>query len=502
MTMRTRRQTLGALCLATYMLLLDVTIVQVALPAMQRRLGGDLSGLQWTVDAYALPLSALVITFGTAADRWGRRRVFLAGVAVFSAASLACGLAPGLIALYAARAVQGVAGAAMFATTLALVAQEFTGSERLRAMAAWGSAVGLGVASGPLAGGFLTQALGWRAIFLVNVPIGAVVLLMTLRTVSEGRDPAGRRLDFPGLVALTAGLLLLTAGLLRGSAMNWQGAFGPATVAAGVVLLVGFCALQVRGSRMLDAGLFRTPAFTAVSATTLALGAGMFAVMLFITVYLQNVLGYSPLQGGLRVLPITAPVFLVPLALRRLGVPLVSGKVIAAGCGLAAAGLLAMTAAGAATSWTAMVPGMVIAGTGVGMANPAIAATALAVVSPLRSGLAAGVSNTCRLSGLAVGIALLGALFRGAISATLGPADHSGQAAALTGTGQIGRAAALIGSRGGRALAGEAFTSGLHLIMITGAAITLAGALIALAFIRTTDRAAQPAPAKAAALAR
>ena len=198
MTMRTRRQTLGALCLATYMLLLDVTIVQVALPAMQRRLGGDLSGLQWTVDAYALPLSALVITFGTAADRWGRRRVFLAGVAVFSAASLACGLAPGLIALYAARAVQGVAGAAMFATTLALVAQEFTGSERLRAMAAWGSAVGLGVASGPLAGGFLTQALGWRAIFLVNVPIGAVVLLMTLRTVSEGRDPAGRRLDFRG----------------------------------------------------------------------------------------------------------------------------------------------------------------------------------------------------------------------------------------------------------------------------------------------------------------
>ncbi len=200
--MRPERWKLLALCLATFMLMLDITIVQAALPEIQRQLGGGLSDMQWTVDAYTLPLAALIISLGTVADRLGRRTIFVGGVAVFSAASLACGLSHSMAALDIWRAVQGVGGAAMSATTLALVGQEFTGPARGRAVLVWGSTVGAAVACGPLLGGLLTEYATWRWIFFVNVPIGLLTVAVTLRRVGNGRDETRRRLDVPGLAAL------------------------------------------------------------------------------------------------------------------------------------------------------------------------------------------------------------------------------------------------------------------------------------------------------------
>jgi EmrB/QacA subfamily drug resistance transporter len=478
--MRPERWKLLALCLATFMLLLDITIVQAALPAIQRRLGGGLSGLQWTVDAYTLPLAALIISLGTVADRFGRRTIFLAGVAVFSAASLACGLSPSMAALDIWRAVQGAGGAAMFATTLALVGREFTGPARGRAILVWGSTVGAAVACGPLLGGLLTEYATWRWIFFVNVPVGVLTAGLTLRYIGDGRDETGRRLDVPGLVTLTAALVLLTGGLLRGSASGWASSAATASVAAGVVLLVGFAVLQRRPTAMLDRQLLRDRSVAAVSIATITLGAGMFAVILYLTIFLQGALGLSPLAGGLRLLPVTGPVFLVPLVLRRARISPVSGPLIGAGLTTIAAGLVTMTWAQAGAPWQRLLPGLLLAGIGVGIANAAIAATALAVVPPNRAGLAAGLSNTCRLGGIAVGIAALGAIFRAGISSRV-PSAHGHDTAGYVAAGHLHLAARHLG--GGLIQAQAAFSHGLHLLLATAALTAITGAAAAFRYI-------------------
>ena len=494
--MRTKPWTITAICLATFMLLLDITIVQVALPSIARQLHGGLSGLQWTVDAYALPLSALVVTLGTLSDRWGRRRVFLAGVVGFTAASLLCGAAPSLGVLVAARAVQGVGGAAMFATTLALIGQEFSGPARGQAIAAWGATVGAAVASGPVLGGALVNALSWRWIFFVNVPIGVVVVVLSVRHLAEGRNTA-RALDWLGLLTLTGGLTLATAGLLRGADTSWHSVLGPVLCALGLVLLAAFAVSQRRPAAMLDRELLRNPSFVGVSVTVLTLGAGMFAMLLYLVVYMQNVLGMSALQAGVRLLPFTAPVFGVPLLARRLRVPSVSGRVIGIGMTLVSAGLLAMTRAGADSSWTALLAGLLLSGIGVGLANPAIAATALAVVPPTRSGLAAGVSNTCRLAGIAVGVAVLGAVFHGEISAAL-PAHASG-VTGLVADGHLTGAAHLLGGGGANLLVTHAFTHGLRAVLAVGAGLTAVGAACAFGLVRRPAPVAAPVVAPAPA---
>jgi EmrB/QacA subfamily drug resistance transporter len=479
--MRPERWKLLALCLATFMLLLDITIVQAALPEIQRQLGGGLSDLQWTVDAYTLPLAALIISLGTVADRLGRRTIFVGGVSVFSAASLACGLSHSMAALDIWRAVQGVGGAAMFATTLALVGQEFTGPARGRAVLVWGSTVGAAVACGPLLGGLLTEYATWRWIFFVNVPIGLLTVAVALRRVGNGRDETRRRLDVPGLAALTAALVLLIGGLLRGSASGWTSSAATVSVTAGAVLLTGFAALQRRPTAMLDRQLLRDRSVAAVSIATISLGAGMFAVVLYLTIFLQGALGLSPFAGGLRLLPATAPVFLVPLVLRRARISPVSGRLIGVGLTAIAAGLITMTWAQAGAPWLRLLPGLLLAGVGVGIANAAIAATALAVVPPNRAGLAAGLSNTCRLGGIAIGIAALGAVFRAGIGSRL-PSAPGHDTAGFVAAGHLHLAARHLS--GGLIEAQTAFSHGLHLLLATAALTAIAGAAAACRYIR------------------
>jgi EmrB/QacA subfamily drug resistance transporter len=465
-------------------LLLDITIVNVALPSIQRRLTADLTGLQWVVDAYALALAALILTAGALADRFGRRLLFIFGVVVFTSASLLCGLAWNITALDVARGVQGIGGAALFATALALIGHEYRGADRFGAIAVWGATVGAAVASGPLVGGILTDALGWRWVFFVNVPVGAFALLIARTRMTESRDAGSVRTDLAGLVTFTAALFLIVFGLLRGNAEGWSSGLILSALLAGAVLLVAFVVVEARQERpMLDLSLFRRPAFVGVSIATFTIAAGMFALFPYLSIYLQDILGTSPLGAGLRFLPLTAFVFLVPIATRGIAQRVQPWLLASLGMLLVAIGLLLMHGLTSGSRWTALLPGFIVGGIGIGLANPTLAASALRTVDPARSGMASGINNAFRLSGVAIGVAALGAVLEDRVSTSLASTAHihsRNLAAAVSSAGS--RA---VGSRPGLAhSAVVAFVSGLNAVLLVGCVLVFAGAIAAAVLMR------------------
>jgi len=492
-----RRWTLIAVCVTTFMLLLDITIVNVALPSIQHRLKADLTGLQWVVDAYALALAALILTAGALADRFGRRLLFTFGVVVFSSASLLCGLAWNITVLDVARGLQGIGGAALFATALALIGHEYRGPERFGAIAVWGATVGAAVASGPLVGGVLTDAFGWRWVFFVNVPVGAFALLIARTRMIESRDLGALRTDFGGLVSFTAALFLIVFGLLRGNAEGWGSGLILSTLVAGVVLLAVFVLVEARQERpMLDISLFRRPAFLGVSLATFAIGAGMFALFPYLSIYLQDILGTSPLGAGLRFLPLTAFVFLVPLLTRGIAQRAQPWVLASLGLLLVSIALLLMHGLTTGSRWTALLPGFVIGGIGIGLANPTLAAAALRTVDPARSGMASGINNAFRLSGVSIGVAALGAVLEGRVSTSLASTAHvhsQGLAAAVSsaGTRAVSAHPGLIHP------AVTAFVSGLNAVLLVGCGIVFAGAVAAAILMRVPAATGVRAPALA-----
>ena len=491
----TRRWTLIAVCVTTFMLLLDITIVNVALPSIQHRLKADLTGLQWVVDAYALALAALILTAGALADRFGRRLLFTFGVVVFSSASLLCGLAWNITVLDVARGLQGIGGAALFATALALIGHEYRGPERFGAIAVWGATVGAAVASGPLVGGVLTDAFGWRWVFFVNVPVGAFALLIARTRMIESRDLGALRTDLAGLVSFTAALFLIVFGLLRGNAEGWGSGLILSTLVAGVVLLAVFVLVEARQERpMLDISLFRRPAFLGVSLATFAIGAGMFALFPYLSIYLQDILGTSPLGAGLRFLPLTAFVFLVPLLTRGIAQRAQPWVLASLGLLLVSIALLLMHGLTTGSRWTALLPGFVIGGIGIGLANPTLAAAALRTVDPARSGMASGINNAFRLSGVSIGVAALGAVLEGRVSTSLASTAHvhsQGLAAAVSsaGTRAVSAHPGLIHP------AVTAFVSGLNAVLLVGCGIVFAGAVAASILMRVPAATGVRAPA-------
>jgi len=491
-----------AICGGTFMLLVDLTIVQVALPRIQRDLHASFTNLQWVIDAYALTLSALILTNGTLADRVGRKRVFVGGLGLFTLASLLCGVSGSMSLLIAARALQGFGGAAMFATSLALVAQEFRGPERAGAIAAWSATVGGAVAVGPLIGGALTDGLGWQWIFFVNIPIGLSTMFISVTRMVNVRDPDAERLDWAGLVTFSGALFLLIFGLLRGTDEGWGSALIVSVLAGAAVLLAAFLVVELRQRRpMFDLSLFSNRAFCGVSLATFTIGAGMFAMFPYLTLYLQNALGYSPLQGGLRLLPATVLTFIVPLLSRGLG-GRPPAALLGAGLGLTALGLAVMHGVTASSHWTALLPGLLLVGVGIGLANPAIARIALGVVPPERSGMASGISNTFRIGGLAVGVAGLGAFFEHRIATSLEASlgGNQGQLAKAVASGGVRAAAGLAHGRSGIVEASmRAFASGLNEILLFGAGLALIGAIGAVSLVRRRDLQQHPAPGPSAA---
>jgi EmrB/QacA subfamily drug resistance transporter len=506
MGMERKWWTLIAVSVATFMLLLDITVVNVALPSIREDLGASFTDLQWVVDAYALTLAALVLTAGSLADRLGRRRVFAAGLGIFSVASLLCALAPDPTFLNVARAVQGIGGAVMFAVSLALIAQEFpAGRERGTAMGIYGATIGVAVAIGPLVGGALTDGLGWESIFYLNVPIGLGAIAITQLKLRETRDPNATRIDWPGVATFSGALFLLVLALVRGNDEGWGSTLIVTLFAGSAVLIAAFLAIERRVAEpMLPLGLFRLPSFTGVQLAAFAVSGSLFALFLYMTLYLQNYLGYSPFQAGLRYLPITIASFIAAPIAGALLSRVQARLLMSVGLAVAGIGLLLMSGVGAQDEWTTLLGGFLVAGLGVGLLNPVIADVAVSVVPKERSGMAAGINDTFRQVGVAVGIAVWGAIFvgRGAdkvAELTAGTStavgDRPRELVEAASSGNLDQALAGVPppAHGAAAhAANEGFLAGFNDVLTLGALLAFAGAVLALWLVREREIEREP----------
>jgi EmrB/QacA subfamily drug resistance transporter len=407
-----QRWTLAVVCAATMMLMLDIAVVNTALSRIAEDLGTGLSGLQWVVDAYTLALASVVLTAGSLADRLGRRRLFTIGLSLFTVASGLCALAQDIVFLNSARAVQGVGAAIMFAVSLALLAQAFPSpKERAGALAAYGATIGASFAIGPLAGGLLTSGLDWQWIFLINIPIGIACIAITRLYVAESRDENAHGIDWGGQITLTAGLGLLVLALLRGNEDGWTSTLILAELAGALVAMIAFVAFEMRVKQpMLPLKLFRDGSFSGAQITAFAISSSFFAIFLYVTIYLQQVLGLSAIEAGLVYLPGTLTMLVVSGATAQLGQKVPARTMIAGGLALVAIGMGLFMLAGTESSWLILMPGFMIASIGTGLFNPALTNVALSSVSQEMSGVAAGVNDTFRQAGIAVGVAALGAL--------------------------------------------------------------------------------------------
>jgi EmrB/QacA subfamily drug resistance transporter len=503
--------TLVAVCLGTFMLLLDITIVNVALPDIQTALGASFSGLQWVIDAYALSLAALLLTAGSLADMYGRRRLYIIGLAIFTGASLLCGVATTTLMLQLSRGLQGVGGAIMFSVSLALLASAFHGKDRGIAFGVWGAITGLAVAIGPLLGGGLTSGLSWRWIFFVNLPIGIAAVIIVVLRVGETRDPHARRPDWAGFVLFTAALASLVYGLIESNQRSFSDSLVLGCLIAAGLLLAAFLVAEWRGKRpMFDLSLFRLPTFTGGAVAAFGISASIFALLLYLVLYLQDILGYSALGTGVRLLILSVVILVSSAVAGRLSAKAPVRLLIGPGLLLVGAGLLLMRGLDAGSSWTHLIPGLIVSGVGVGMINPPLASTAVGVVRPERAGMASGINSTFRQVGIATGIALLGTLFTNKITSdVLDKARHtprlSGHGAQIASALQSGDVGDLFrhlpaAARGpAEFIATSSFTDGLNEIMLVAAIIAFVSGVVSLAAIRSKDFAAHGGPSVPAA---
>lgn len=413
--MRSRTVLLTVTCLGQFMVLLDSTIVGAALPDMQRRLHTGLTGLQWIVDAYVLLVAMLLLSGGVFADRFGRRRVFLAGVAVFTAASVLCAVAPSLDWLIAGRVVQGIGAAALSPASLALLAAAYpVPRERVQAIGLWAGFSGIGLAAGPLAGGILTETFGWPAIFFVNLPIGVVLLLVGRRVLGESRNPAAPAIDIPGTVLSVLGVGALTYGLIEGGSVGWTSPLILGSFAAGVVILAGFLVVEARGSTpMLPLRLFRQRLFAVANTAMVVVGFALMGSAFFFSQFFVYVQGSSILLAGLQTLPASLAMVVVSPYAGRLAARYGFRIVVTAGLALAGLGLLALGFVRADTSYANVWWRLAIAGIGFALTMSPLTGAAIQAVSPQEGGLASGVSSTTRQIGAVLGVAVLGAVVRG-----------------------------------------------------------------------------------------
>jgi EmrB/QacA subfamily drug resistance transporter len=494
--------TLIAVCVGTFMLLIDVTIVNVALPSIQASLHADFSDLQWVIDAYSLVLAALLLTTGSLADMFGRRRLFVIGLIIFTGSSLGSGLSQTALELNLFRGAQGVGGAAMFSTSLALLGSAFQGRERGTAFGVWGAITGLAVAIGPVVGGALTSGLSWRWIFLVNVPIGVVAVALTLMRVEESRQPGTHRVDPIGVVTFSGALGALVLALIKSDQRGWGSTYIIVLLAgalAGIVLFLIAEALQ--GERaMFDLSLFRKPTFSGGAFAAFTLAGGFFALFLYMTLYLQDVLRFSAFDTGLRFLTLSGGILLTSTIAGRLTARVPIRLLITPGLIVIGIGLLLMRGLNAGSDWEHLIPGFIVGGAGVGLVNPPLASTAIGVVPPERAGMASGINSTFRQVGIATGIAGLGTIFAHVVTDHIVALLHgtkgvsaaaahtlaytvsqgSGATSGLSGIPAQARPAALHAVKAG-------FTTGLNEIFLIGALLSFVGAVLTFVLIRSQD---------------
>ncbi len=492
------------------MLLLDITIVNVALPDIQRALNSSFSDLQWIVDAYALTLAAFLLTAGSLADIYGRRLMYLIGLIVFTAASALCGFAVSTLMLQLSRALQGAGGAIMFAVSLALLADAFRGKDRGVAFGVWGAVTGLAVAIGPLLGGLLTTGLSWRWIFFVNAPIGIGAVVLTLFKVAESRSPKASRPDWPGFALFTVALSSLVYGLIESNQRSFTDGLVLGCFAVAAALLVAFVVVELRSAApMFDLSLFRLPTFSGGSVAAFGLSASIFSMLLYLVLYIQDILGYSPLATGVRLMVISGGILATSTVAGRLTSRVPVRLLIGPGLLIVGVGLLLMRGLGSGSHWTHLIPGMIVGGVGVGMVNPPLASTAVGVVPPQQAGMASGINSTFRQVGIATGIALLGTLFSNQVNtlvlsrvgAVPGLAHSGPQIATAVQSGQVGSVIGRLPASARQAvetITRTAFTAGLNRILLVAAIVALVSGVVSLAAIRGKDFAASHGPGSAA----
>lgn len=490
--------TLTAVCTGVFMLLLDITVVNVALPGIEHAFKASLSDLQWVIDAYALTLAALLLTAGSIADLAGRRKVFAAGVVIFTLGSALCGVAQSATMLSLSRGFQGVGGAVMFATSLALLAQAFAPKERGVAFAVFGATTGVAVAVGPVLGGALVSGLSWRWIFFLNLPVGAFALAVTLARVQESKLPHAPRPDWPGFVTFSLSLAGLVYGLIHSQAAGWGSTSVLASLGVALVLMVMFVLIELRQRQpMLDLTLLRVPTFDGGLVAAWAVSASIFSLLTYLVLFIQNILGYSALQAGVRFLPFTGVIFFASALAGRLTTKVPTRVLLASGFALVTAGLMLMRGLTPADGWTHFLPGFIVSGIGAGLIGVPLASTAVGVVSPERAGMASGINSTFRQIGTATGVAGLGTILASQIKnhvvtslAGTPLAAHSHQLGAAISSGGLGTAARGISPR----LQGLVFSAAkggyvhaLNSVLLIGAIVTATATLATVATIRQRD---------------
>jgi len=491
---RTKILTLGAMCFALFMAMLDNTVVNVALPSIQLHFGSGVSGLQWIIDAYTLVFAAFMLTGGTIGDLYGRKRIFLIGLTVFTAGSLIAGLAPSLNALIAGRAIQGLGAAALLPGTLSILTQAFPDpKERAQAIGIWAGVSGMALAAGPIVGGALVDSLGWQSVFFLNIGIAAFVVAR--RVVRESRNPEGRHLDLPGQALAIIGLGTLTYALIEANHFGWTsalilGLFATAAIATGLFVWV-----ELRSSSpMLDLTFFRNRTFAAAATVAGLVSFGMFGVFFFLTLFLQNVQGYSAFQMGLRSLPMTGAIILTaPVAGN------VAGRIgpripMTVGLALVGVGMLLMERITPGMPYSALWWNLLMMGIGMGLVMAPMTAAVMNAVPRRRAGMASATSNASREVGGVFGIALLGAIVTHFFASNLRtsleklplPAGVKDQIVTLAGQGggtAKGTLPTGVDAQALHHIVDNAFVSGMHVAFWVSAGILLTGSVIAAVFV-------------------
>ncbi len=406
--------TLGAMCFALFMIMLDNTVVNVALPSIQRDLGSSLSGLEWTVNAYTLSFAVLLATGGRLGDIFGRRRTFLIGVVIFAGSSVAAGLAPGTGTLIASRVVQGIGGALMMPATLSIVTNAFEPHERGKAIGTWAGVSALALAIGPVLGGLLVEHVSWRAIFYINVPVAIGAVIATLFAVRESRDESvGREVDYLGVGTLTAGLTALVLALIEGNSWGWGSTAVVGLLAGSVVLLVAFVLIEQRvKAPVVEFPLFASRNFVGANLVALIVTFAMLSQFFFIAIYMQNILGLSPLEAGVRFLPATLMIVAIaPLAGRmtdRIG----PRWLIGGGLTLVSISLYWLTTIHVGTTYGDIWPSFVLMGIGMALVMSPMSTAAMNAVHVAKAGVASGILSMNRMIGGSLGVAVIGAVFQ------------------------------------------------------------------------------------------
>lgn len=482
---------LVAVCLGTFMLLVDVTIVNVALPDMAGGLRTSLGSLQWVVDGYALALAALLIGAGGLADRIGHRRTYLGGLAAFALASLACGLAPDPTTLIASRAVQGVGGAAMIATTFALLNGSYAGPERGIAYGVWGAVSGASSAVGPLLGGPLTEFLSWRWIFFVNLPVSVVAVALGALVLPREHTRQARRIDVVGMMVFSTAIGCLTFGMIRADDLGWASPSCWAALGIGTALMLAFAVTETRiAEPLLELSLLRNRVFTGALIAALLLNFAAYVSLTYSSIWMQSVLALSPVTAGLVALPMSGAAFVVSAGLGRVMHRLRAGRVIGGGLLLVGAGdLLGSALVHVWASWPAMLPAFFVVGLGVGLATPPLSSTGTAAVPAQRGGMAGGAIYTARQVGFAFGIALLGSVFTSGAHHTLtgrhidaaGPVAHD-----IAGAGGLTllRTTPAATHRPLEEAIHAAAANGIAVMLAAGGVVALAGATVSFVMLR------------------